>query len=544
MRSSQLKKFQKHQNKFLQNMPKRIAQIQLIWKTVQHAPSDSLTELEEFAQESHKLAGTAITLGFVDLGKRGRDIEILLKPFLENKTLPKGDEVIDAIVTSLNEISDIAPKQPVEMTYGEVSLLHEIHKKKQLTYVISSQEEDTREMIEQLQKIDYDISFFANTSELSDAIKQATPSVIIADLREFNLLDDISQVWRKESGVPLVVLCPTECWRSRLNVAQAGAFSFIQKPIEYDDLLMVLDNILEAKHVQYHVLIVDDDRVIAEHYSIVLQAAGMKTLLLENMEHLLDEIGEFNPDIVLMDLYMPDCSGIDAVCVIRQHLSHTNLPIVYISGETDLKMQMEALQVGADDFLIKPINDIHLTQAVSIRAKRFRKLSTLMDRDSLTGLINHSNLKVALERELSRARRHAANVSFAMIDIDHFKLVNDKYGHPVGDKVIKGVARRLNYRFRKTDTVARYGGEEFALVLPDTSTDIALELVNEFRVTFSKTPFSNGSETFYTTLSAGIATFPEFQSLETIIEAADSSLYLAKEKGRNRVVTHVELGFG
>ncbi|SKA43238.1 diguanylate cyclase [Enterovibrio nigricans] len=543
MKPSQIQKFQEQQRRFSDGVGKRIQKLSLLWDAIQRAPDVQLIELEDMILEAHKLAGTATTLGFIDLGERGRDIEILLRPFLEEKQLPKGDEIIDEIVNSLASVATIEPKRPEDMTYGEVTLLHEEGRSKQLVYVAADNLDETKEMVEQLEFIDYEVLSFDTPDALKDALNKESPSVMIVDINTFDLLDQISTFWRKESGVPLIMLCASECWESRLHAARAGAYAFFQKPVEHDDILGVFDNLWENNNAQYRVLIVEDERMLAEHYSVILQGAGMKTAMLDDTEHLLDELGEFHPDLVLMDLYMPNYSGVEAASVIRQHNAHTNLPIVYLSGETDLKMQMQALQVGADDFLTKPINDLHLTQAVSIRAKRFRQLSALMDRDSLTGLLNHSNFKVELDRELSRAKRHDSQVSFVMIDIDHFKSVNDKYGHPVGDKVIKGVARLLNYRFRKTDTAARYGGEEFALILPDTPADIALRLIDEFRLTFSKTPFSNGPETFYATLSAGVATFPEFQSIESIIEAADSSLYLAKEKGRNRVVTHVELDF-
>ncbi|WP_325893747.1 diguanylate cyclase [Grimontia sp. NTOU-MAR1] len=542
MRPSQVKKFQEQQAKFASSVAKRTERIKTLWNKIQSQTSSEFCELEELVMEAHKLAGTATTLGFVDLGECGRDIEVLLKPHIESQTLPAASDDIDRLIVGIDDIAKIEPKRPDDLTYGEVTLLHEKDRTKQLVYVVAENPDDVSEMVKQLQYIDYEVILLETATQLKYALGNEAPSVLIVDLNDFQILDDITRVWRKNSGIPLVVLSTTECWESRLHAARAGAYTFFHKPVEYDDILGLLDSLWETNNAQYRVLIVEDDRTLAEHYSIVLQGAGMKTSIVDNPHQLLDELGEFHPDLVLMDLYMPECSGVEAASVIRQHASNTNVPIVYLSGETDLKLQMKALQVGADDFLTKPINDLHLTQAVSIRAHRFRALSAMMDRDSLTGLLNHSNLKMALERELSRARRHKSPVSFVMIDIDYFKSINDKYGHPVGDKVIKGVARLLNYRFRKTDTSARYGGEEFALILPDTPADIALRLIDEIRITFAKTPFSNGPETFTATLSAGIATFPEFDSTESIIEAADSSLYLAKERGRNRVITHVELG--
>lgn len=544
MRPSQIKKFQDQQAKFAKGVAERTDRIKTLWHQIQSPENAHSSELKDLLLETHKLAGTATTLGFVDLGECGRDIEVLLKPHVEDLDLPisQGDaKQINQLINGIDDIAKIEPKHPEGLTYGEVTLIHDLNRPRQLVYVVAEHPENVKDMAEQLQYIDYDVLLLDSADALKEALDKASPSVLIVDLDDVILLDAITKVWRKNSGIPLVVLSANDSWESRLHAARAGAFTFFQKPVEYDDILSILDSLWETHNAQYRVLIVEDERILAEHYALVLQGAGMKTSIVNNPEHLLDELGEFHPDLVLMDLYMPGCSGVEAASVIRQHATHTNVPIVYLSGETDLKLQMKALQVGADDFLTKPINDIHLTQAVSIRARRFRALSAMMDRDSLTGLLNHSNLKMALERELSRARRQKAPVSFVMIDIDHFKTINDQYGHPVGDKVIKGVARLLNYRFRKTDTSARYGGEEFALILPDTPADIALRLIDEFRNTFSKTPFSHGPETFYATLSAGIATFPEFSTLEALIEAADSSLYLAKEQGRNRVVTHVEL---
>lgn len=544
MRPSQIKKFQNQQAKFARGVTKRTDRIKTLWQKIQYPDDPHSNALEALLIETHKLAGTAATLGFVDLGECSRDIEVLLKPHIEDNGLPIHPEKanhLTRLINSMDDIAKIEPNYPENLTYGEVTLIHEQERARQRVYVVAETPANAREMAEQLQYIDYDVLLLDSAEALKEALDQALPSVLIVDLDDFTLLDAVTRVWRKSSGIPLVVLSANDCWECRLQAARAGAFTFFQKPVEYDDILSILDSLWDTHNEQYRVLIVEDDHILAEHYATVLQGAGIKTSVVSHPEHLLNALSEFQPDLVLMDLYMPTCSGVEAASVIRQHAVHTNVPIVYLSGETDLKLQMKALQVGADDFLTKPINDLHLAQAVSIRVRRFRALSAMMDRDSLTGLLNHSNLKMALERELSRACRHKKPISFVMIDIDHFKSINDQYGHPVGDKVIKGVARLLNYRFRKTDTSARYGGEEFALILPDTPADIALRLIDEFRNTFSKTPFSNGPETFYATLSAGIATFPEFDTVEALIEAADSSLYLAKKQGRNRVVTHVEL---
>ncbi|MFA5083481.1 MAG: diguanylate cyclase, partial [Hydrogenophilaceae bacterium] len=240
-----------------------------------------------------------------------------------------------------------------------------------------------------------------------------------------------------------------------------------------------------------------------------------------------------------MDLYMPGCTGIEAAQVIRQNPAYLNIPIVYLSAETDLAQQMAALRVGGDDFLNKTISDDHLLDAVAIRVERFRTLSNLMGRDSLTGLHNHIALKLALESELEHAQRVHATTVFAMLDIDHFKSVNDRFGHPVGDAVIKSLARLLTQRLRKSDIVGRYGGEEFAVILRDTDPARALALLDELRTRFAEVAHSHGGQTFNASFSAGIAHAPPHRGMEALIAAADQALYRAKADGRNRVVRAV-----
>ena len=159
-----------------------------------------------------------------------------------------------------------------------------------------------------------------------------------------------------------------------------------------------------------------------------------------------------------------------------------------------------------------------------------------MNRDSLTGLQNHINIKISLEREIAQAERRSAPLSFVMIDIDDFKLVNDTYGHPVGDQVIKSLARLLSQRVRKGDIAGRYGGEEFALILPDTVPEEAFRLVESLREQFEKIKYSTEKGEFSSTFSAGIASCPPYEIMEGLITDADAALYKAKRTGRNKVV--------
>jgi diguanylate cyclase (GGDEF)-like protein len=236
-----------------------------------------------------------------------------------------------------------------------------------------------------------------------------------------------------------------------------------------------------------------------------------------------------------MDMYMPAGTGLELAAVIRQQPIYISTPIVFLSAETDLQKHLQAMQLGADDFLTKPILGGHLVSVVTARVQRSRILRSYIERDSLTGLYNHSRIKEQLELEIIGARRKNSTLVFAMLDIDHFKRVNDTYGHHIGDRVIKNLSRFLLNKLRRTDFIGRYGGEEFAIILPDTSEENSLKVLNRIREDFVKFPHYVQDTQFYTTFSCGLASFARYRDGTSLSRAADQALYEAKRAGRNRI---------
>jgi diguanylate cyclase (GGDEF)-like protein len=286
----------------------------------------------------------------------------------------------------------------------------------------------------------------------------------------------------------------------------------------------------------YRVVLVDDATDQADYYAAILRDAGMRCAIVSDPHQLMEALQEFNPELVLMDIYLPHCRGDELARVIRQNDAFLSLPIVFLSVEKDFERQIEAMSLGGDDFLTKPIAPVHLRRMVASRVERYRELRVLMLHDSLTGLVNHSRLQQQLDIEFARALRQSQPLSLAMIDIDHFKRVNDVHGHQIGDRVLKNLARFLRQRLRTSDVVGRYGGEEFAVVLSGTPGNMAEEVVNALRRDFAAIPHETGAEPITVTFSAGIASLPGHASARELGQAADQALYRAKNAGRNCVV--------
>ena len=323
---------------------------------------------------------------------------------------------------------------------------------------------------------------------------------------------------------------------TRLAAVRAGGMEFFTGTLDASNLFERIEVLTHvAQYEPYKVLIIDDSKAQATHTERVLNSAGIITRTLLEPLQAMDQLADFQPDLIILDMYMPECNGPELAKVIRHNDRYVSVPIIYLSAEDDLDKQLDAMSEGGDDFLTKPIKPRHLIATVRNRAARARSLKARMVRDSLTGLYNHTHTLQLLEDARLRAERDGQPLSFAMIDIDYFKKVNDSYGHPMGDRVIKSLALFLKQRLRKSDHIGRYGGEEFAVVMPDTDAETAKRVLDDIRERFAQIQFSAQPHDLSCTFSSGIAQLSAGLDGKRLSQQADQALYVAKHGGRNQV---------
>jgi len=334
---------------------------------------------------------------------------------------------------------------------------------------------------------------------------------------------------------PVIVIGADQSFDFALAAARSGASAVLNHHIDMIELAAWLEVFAEPPGRAPFIMIVDDDELLTETYAMTLEEAGMRTLIVTDPRLVTKQIAETSPDLVLMDLNMPHVGGIELAQVLRQSRRYLSLPIVFWSSESDVSRQNKARRLGGDDFIAKSTDTGQLVSLVRMRAERAIELRSVMERDSLTGLYNHARTIDRLQMETDRCRRTGAQVSVAIIDLDNFKTVNDRFGHQAGDLVIQNLARTLVGGLRRIDIVGRCGGEEFAVILLDTPLDAARTVIEKLRVKFSEMEFDTGKTPFSVTFSAGIAGSVGGADADTLIARADKAVYEAKRLGRDRI---------
>jgi two-component system cell cycle response regulator len=302
-------------------------------------------------------------------------------------------------------------------------------------------------------------------------------------------------------------------------------------------------------------LVVDDHEDNVEVLRARLEARGYEVKGANDGQAALDVIEHWMPDLILLDVMMPKMDGLEVVRRVKANDALPFIPVIMQTALDSTERMVAGFEAGADDYVTKPINFAELEARVKsllrikalqeALAEREKELSDMNDRllhisltDGLTGIDNRRSLEQRLHEMFEHSYRLDEPISCVMCDIDHFKKVNDTYGHHVGDEVLKAFAGILKAEAREIDRVGRYGGEEFLLLLPGTVLDSAVTFAERLRQSVEEHKFSYDGGTFTRTMSFGVATWPHprVADAEAMLRAADDALYVAKELGRNRVV--------
>jgi two-component system, cell cycle response regulator len=302
------------------------------------------------------------------------------------------------------------------------------------------------------------------------------------------------------------------------------------------------------------ILLVEDDKLQGKTTRDYLESSGYKVIWVEDGKSAIKTVKTRDIDLIVLDFILPDMNGNEVCRWLKLNQDTKGIPIIMLTAQSSTTDKVASLTAGADDHLTKPYNEPELSARIyacmrtkalqdELRTKNrqleevLSKVEVLAITDPLTQLFNRRHFESVIESEFASTARYKSPASCLMVDVDHFKSVNDEYGHRAGDSVLKELSQIIKSCLRKVDTVARWGGEEFTVLLPRTKKEDALRAASRILHAISDFKFPDINQQI--TVSIGIASIPDpaIDTAEKLVDASDSAMYEAKEKGRNQIIS-------
>jgi diguanylate cyclase (GGDEF)-like protein len=508
-------------------------------------------------QEVHTLIGSLGSFGLDEASRLSRQLLQLLKPVIPRNTLQ-----IDALLRLVKQV-----QQQIE-TYGQASqetkldefappqkpplppALLPLSPKLATLLVVMNDPEGGNSYTTEAIAWGIQAETVASLAQARQKLKQQSPDAILFDL---DCADDkavgltfLAELQTQYAKIPVLALTTEEALTDRVEAVRLGCQSFLQKPIAPAQVLAEVARVLQrTRRSAGRVLVVDDDPNLLRLLQMLLTSQGYEVTILDHPQRFWQVLEQTTPDLVILDVDLHDYdgsdssasfSGIDLCQVLRSDPHWHRLPVLFLSAHTDAETVHRGFAARADDFLSKPVVAMDLVTRIRTRLEQ-RQLWNETDVDQLTGVSLRRKVLKDLTRMLHLARRQRQSLSVAILDLDHFKQVNDQYGHQVGDRVLSYLGHLLLQSFRAEDIVGRWGGEEFVVGMYGMTKHDGMKRLAEVLQGLSQHVFTGENHPpFSVTFSAGIAQFAEDgDDWQTLYQKADEALYGAKAQGRNRI---------
>jgi len=505
---------------------------------------DQIAALEEAHRVAHSLHGTAGSLGLSWVSMTAKAMESALGSILRLRRLS----------------SQPAKIAPSEMPPGiSEPARNPFASEAPADAALAGTTEETGSVIEVL-VVDDDPTFLAQISTIAKEhlihiypARNLAEAVEAAQARRFDCAivdiylergEDAFEIARTlravrpEEPLPISFISGNTSMPIRIAAAHAGGSQFLQKPISGTDLAAAVRHlVLRTEQMKPRVLVVDDDEAFLTNIRRILDAENVTLRTVGDPRATLEEIERFRPDIVLLDVVMPEINGFDVCRVLRSSEEWKDLPILFLTVHSNDKVRLKCFEAGGDDYIIKPVLREELLARIEVRLERMRLHRERADRDSVTGLPNRRAFLELLQMRMSESARSKKPLSLALIDIDRFKQVNDEHGHLSGDRVLSRFGHLLASRFRTSDIRGRWGGDEFAVVFYGEDAETSKMIIGRVQDELRNMAFTGDrGEQFQITFSAGISGFPENgDGIEALFRDVDAKMYRAKRAGRDAI---------
>ena len=523
---------------FVRQLPKRIAAIEDIWVKLSNGNWDN-DQLEALYDRVREISEASKAFALFQLNESVFSLEVYLSSFVGSDITP-GSAQLDAITgllralkTAANATMTDAQEVPAP-SHGAVDV-----------YMLGSKEGLLSELSEALRNLDCDLQYFADAESLLQKLQIQLPKVIVADTSELPEMPPLSaELVRLHSHtatkIPLIFVSSSTNLQLRVDAIRAGGDGYFVAPLDAAAVAMqVREMALPEQQTPYRVLVVEDDPTQADFAASILRKAGMEVMLVTEPVKVIKALHEFKPDLILMDIYMPEVNGLELTTIIRDHKEFVTIPIVFVSGEQNTDKQLDALSVGGDDFIAKPIRPKHLLGIVETKIRRARQLLNATGQppkhDRVTGLFSRPHFLDQVARFIDEASP-SVFAGVILVQPDKLASLQERIGVGGIDHLLAELGSVVSKQAQSQDLAARIDEHSIGLLLKRDREQTMVAQAQKILGEISRHAFSEGLSV---TASIGLCTIDgHAENANGIIARAHKAAAQAATDGGNRVQVH------
>lgn len=537
--------------KYIKRSTDRLTEILELLDNIHKNPSDKEL-LRRLSRNFHWMAGSGTMYGFEQVSVLGVEAERYCETMLASDR-PVDIATIEKLRALVSDLSTVfftsgeIESDRVTTNLGISEGSAEYENKIETALLIDEDGSTFKSLISSFEDWDIKVKSVKTLNQAMTEILKQMPTVIslAVPVPDGNGYEFVEQVRAMPKGdEPAIIIASKQAgFIDKVKAMHCGADSYFEKPLDYKSVQRRVRYLLDKKKLSpAKILSVEDDPDQAAFIRAFLESAGYQVKTCTDPRQFEAAMSQFQPDLVLLDVMLSGMTGFELARFIRQDERYATLPIVFLTTQNQLDARIESARAGGDDHLIKPVAPALLLNCVASRLERSRYLRSLLYRDGLTALLNHTSFMEQMGQVLSNQKRKNGLAVMIVLDLDNLKAINERHGFPGGDRVIQSMSLMLRKRLRQSDIIGRIQSDEFGIVAEGIDEKEALLLASRLIDDFSQIQHSTLSYSgFYATCSAGVAKLDiGSMNLEKWVSCAYSSLNEAKEQGRNCAVRYGE----
>ena len=533
---------------YTEKLPEKLDQVERLWNKLRYFnwTSDGLKILYSIV---HTLAGNGKTFGFQQVSDHSSKIASHLLKYLNTGGIPN-TEIQNEISELIKQLAKSAKQKDLDIVdedlsnqSAEINIQKALNRKLHTTYIVDDDQHLTDFLAAQLEASGYHVETFYTVQDVLNRIKENIPSALIMDIMfpgEVGMhgilaSEQIQNIAGKH--IPTIYISARSDMTARLGALRAKGSAFFNKPIQPDKLINKIDDLILTKKSIGRIAVIDDDELVAERNGIILRKYHYEALVITHPLHALEQIQKFKPDLILMDVHMPDINGLELAQIIKQNDAYLTTPILFLSADKSEAVKQASMTISGDEFLTKDISQNELLRKIhsrlissSIVKSQIKEISK---KDSATGLVNRKYFFSLLEKAISESDKNP-NMFLMHISVDHFEFISKQVGLIHYDDFINHIVQSVTGLLNTTDIACHLTDQSIAILCSEDLETITAISEDIIKATSDKPFILDDNQTEFT-VSVGVTEInPDSTNTEQIITQVEQAVSQAQSQGGNQ----------